>query len=210
MKLIDLIEGRDSPLYHFADENKANLVFKKNVFKGYFIHDLRGMIGKTVEGSSLTRNPKLGLYGDRFYRFTFDQAKVTQTNRLIPLNADYAYGAGRKHPKYVSDYVFKMGKKFGWQEEFVVGDLEPASRYITNVMVLNGKITTRRVTEWIFTEEHKSALTWYREIDRVVRDGAMAWCQKHGIPLVWADGNRVEDIRDTLRSDPEVDDWLNG
>ncbi len=85
-----IVEGREAPLYHWVDKSKLYSILQEDEMKGYWFHIIPEG-NRRVYGSSLTRNKRF-VYPDRVGRLTFDQGKLAQTNRIIPLDAEVVFG----------------------------------------------------------------------------------------------------------------------
>lgn len=213
MKLIDLQEGRDAPLYHFGDEEKARSVFNNDVLPATFTHDLSGMGKSVVKGSSLTRNGKLEIWS-KDYKFTIDQSIITHTNKIIPLDGEYAHMAGDSDPAnfaHVSSSrnrgsdTFPTGfssNKIGnaaWDEEFVIGDVHQFHKAVIMVEVVVSNNGDRNIAEFV-------------TITNMIGNGGFKWATKFNIPVYefpYNSGKQLTDNRKELvyRSE-ELRWWL--
>ena len=131
-----LNEGREAPLYHGMRFGKAIWVFNNDILAAGWEHDIPG-IGK-VKGNSLSRN-KLLRYGHIV--LTLDQQKISQTNKIVPVDGEYIHYLTKNSPlaqyakdrKPVSVYGQKRSSKHTLSEEFVIGDINPLHKYLLNV-----------------------------------------------------------------------------
>lgn len=154
MRALEFItEGRDAPLYHWMSDKKAANVFATNTMLAYWEHDVPGL--GTLKGNSFSRNAALrhGLV-----RITVDQARLAQTNRMVPLEGEAI------HRRKILNI---MKRQFGQEpvpaneplddvqpgrrvrypagypsseylaEEFVIGDIKNISRAITKIEIVN-------------------------------------------------------------------------
>lgn len=121
--LINLVEGRDAPLYHnfSLESEKAQTVFSNDILPATWIHNIP-KLGKT-KGTSFTRNPRLE-WGE--IRLKCDQAKLAHTHKIIPLDG--------QHVKSGGVYSDKEGKdRYTLAEEFVFGDIKPLHTYLIEI-----------------------------------------------------------------------------
>ena len=129
-------EAREANLYHWIDGDKAVDIFQNDIMPAFWTHNIRtniGMAGTTpIDGTSMTRNPYFRwIYGDRPFRLVFDEWKLAQTNKIIPLDADAALSLAQQ------DRSAEKGKSPHKQmaEEFVVGDVKPLHKYLIRIEV---------------------------------------------------------------------------
>ena len=139
-----ITEGRDAPLYHNLDSQKALSVFSNDSMPALWEHDFPGM-GR-VKGNSFTRNK---YYRDGYpVQIRFDQAKLEQTHKMIPVNSELIHRMnmanhsrreyGGDPPLTVHDLdVRDRHKRLQdlMSEEFVVGDINNLHRYITKIIL---------------------------------------------------------------------------
>ena len=137
MKIQDLFEGRDAPLYHGTSLHTAALILTENVFRAKTAHEdsrLSGLGGNIsfgstgenqVYGVSLTREYQKGLdFGN--VSFEIDQRRLAQTNKIIPFDF---WGANLKSPSLRGHNPYKNADSYEF-EEFCVGEIKPATKYI--------------------------------------------------------------------------------
>ena len=141
-----LFEGRDAPLYHSMQWDKAAIVFSKDEMAANHVHKLAG---KKIKGTSLSRNPRLGNQADPNYGpvwIEFDQRKLTQRYKIMPLDADLVNYYGRMQnfpqslgPKQRQQTDKNLRKDFGHQhaEEFVLGDIKPLHKFIKSITIID-------------------------------------------------------------------------
>jgi hypothetical protein len=134
-----LNEGREAPLYHGMQTQKAMFVLSNDILPAGWEHDIPG-IGR-VKGNSLSRN-KLLKYG--YVILTFDQQKLSQTNKIVPVDGEYVHRVTTKLPTNVKSardrnqidmYGQKKEPKHALSEEFVIGDIKPLHKYLLNISI---------------------------------------------------------------------------
>lgn len=140
MKIFEIItEAREAPLYHGMDSKKALAVFSNDILPAQWTHNIPAM-GK-VTGNSFSRN-KLLKYA--YVVITVDQHRLSQTNKIIPLDGEYVHRAidGTPSPSKsardrnaIDVYGQKKKPKHLLSEEFVVGDIKPLHKYIIGIKI---------------------------------------------------------------------------
>lgn len=88
MRYVDLLEGRDAPLYHNMSPEKATNVFENDVLEARWKHYFEG---REVYGNSFTRNPRMSRrIGSNFgpYMIEVDQTKLSRTHKIIPVDGE--------------------------------------------------------------------------------------------------------------------------
>ena len=143
-----LTEGRDAPLYHNLSSDKAEAVFSNDSIPGLWEHDLPGM-GR-VRGNSFTRNR---LYRDGYpVQLVVDQAKLAQTHKIIPVNAELIHrmnmanhlrrSSGKEPLTIMTMPADALDRHKHVQnqmsEEFVVGDINNLHQYVTKIILYKG------------------------------------------------------------------------
>ena len=195
-----LAEGRDAPLYHQIHLEKAQQVFADDALvarrepQSLWVHqsssdDPRwydqpyrkmghdgGM--QALYGNSFTRNKRLDLtrgggYGRKILSLEVDQARVAQTNRIVPLNATLSVYHFSADTSGLNDRNYaRPGRDYDvFAEEFVMGELRPLHRYLTRIIILFDR----------------DDITKYK-LKQVRSTGVVAYAAHFGIPLVWKDG----------------------
>lgn len=127
-----LSEGRDSPLYHATSiGNFENMMYEK-IITAETMHKIDG---KNTKGVSLTRSFKYAIAFSGGYKtgsdviIEFDQRRLSQRHRIIPVNYDYLQD--KKNP---TRYMGKVGITGESEyEEFVVGSIRNPNLYITKI-----------------------------------------------------------------------------
>lgn len=156
-----LVEAREAPLYHWVGERKLPGVLEDDFFYPDWEHILPEG-NRKVYGTSMSRNPKFD-YTDsgKIVRFTFDQGLLSRTNKIIPLDAevvyDHTHGSGGTDPMVQRDRA-KINPARVMAEEFVMGKITPAHKYITEILL---------------TETEPELMQMVQE-----------YSQKYGIPIV--------------------------
>lgn len=119
-------EGREGPLYHLMEIEKALAVFAQDAMEARWVHKLAG---KEVIGNSFTRNKKL-VWG-RPVRLTVDQRILAQTNKIIPLDGEYVFRQTHGY-SLIRDRIYNAPDSTNavWSEEFVVGPISALHRII--------------------------------------------------------------------------------
>lgn len=139
-----LLEARGGELYHWiTSEKKLQQLVRDDVISGTWEHYFP-IEGKLWSGSSFTRNPKLDLMMTTGVRLTLDQAKLAARFKIRPVNGEYVFFGKRfnsfdkTHPRYKEKLANldrfndrKMNPEHNFAEEFIVGDIKEAHRYIT-------------------------------------------------------------------------------
>jgi len=134
-----LLEGRDAPLYHGMTPSKAISVFSSDRIPARWKHNIPGM--GEVMGNSLSRN-KFLKYG--YVILTIDQAKLSHTHKIIPLDAQQVHAHTKGLPttlqgardRNLVDYEGqKKSSKDAMAEEFVIGDIISLHRYVTGINI---------------------------------------------------------------------------
>jgi hypothetical protein len=131
MRLLDLFEGRDAPLYHGTSLNGAVQILKHDAIlprtAGIRLPGYSGE-GDGPLGASLTRNLQAAWdFGSVV--FQLDQRRLVQRVRLVPY--DY-WGQSAEVKGGIA--ARRKGDK-AEAEEFAVGGVPNVSRYITQIWV---------------------------------------------------------------------------
>lgn len=126
-----LVEGRDAPLYHWMSGAKASKVFQKDSLQAQFSHVVVGQ-----KGVSLTRNKHYRHFHGTQVCLVFDQAKLIQRYRIIPLDAERAAAQDRgTDPAIARDRNNFFGGGDEMAEEFVIGSIQPLHSYLSRILV---------------------------------------------------------------------------
>lgn len=146
MKIQDIFEGRDAPLYHGTSLFLAAVILTENTISAKTYHEdtrLMGLGGipsfndaddHSVYGVSLTRDYQKGLdFGDVV--FEINQRKLSQTNKIIPFDF---WAANLKNPSLRGNNPHKSADGYEF-EEFCVGDIKPATKYITTIYMRHNR-----------------------------------------------------------------------
>lgn len=165
-------EAREAPLYHWMSPAKAFEAIHSDALYPTWEHILPASEGgKPVLGTSMSRNPHFNLR--RSVRLTFDQGKLAETNRIIPVDADYVYtyATWRRNPKAVdiSNLDQTRTRQFRSRypsdlsaEEFVLGAIKPLHKYLLAIDMDVSSISPSRET---------------------LPNDVEVYARKHGIPL---------------------------
>ena len=215
MKLRDIFEARIAPLYrnsypfdvwtHVLDKGKSD----PDTLKGYQRHKIGDQV---LKGSSFTRSKQLALKNMHFGPVVFevDQGLITQTNKIIPMDAEFLHYLARRKLSASDPRARKQWEKHNdraggrgthevddaMAEEFVVGDLKPFSKYITHIYIAKQQTTyydASKEPESLHQEElpikdgkrvdvtKTKDLPNYSEFKAVMT----GWAKKHNIPITW-------------------------
>lgn len=136
MRYREIMEGRDAPLYHWLSAAKAARSFNSDRLRPLFAHKMLG----STKGISLTRNAHYThswAEAGAPIRLTFNQGKLAQRYKIVPLDAEHAAAIDRKDPnRDHHDRNDAYGKPGGeMAEEFVLGIIEPLHLYIDEIFL---------------------------------------------------------------------------
>ncbi len=141
MKLYQLFEGRDAPLYHSTGIGSAISIIKTDEIRAateHFTHKLH--IGKTmdetsIKGVSLSRDIRFCLkYSLSMMNVIFEinQTKLSQTNKLVPIS----YFDSGWQSSYKKDKTRRSINSFDYEsEEFCINSIKPLSKYLISIIV---------------------------------------------------------------------------
>ena len=138
-----LLEAREADLYHSMSLQKAANVLHNDIMPAAWAHYVPGL-GK-IRGNSFTRNQNLR-FGYRNVILTIDQSKLSNSNKIIPLDAQNVYhqefndaqrsvGPPSSLRGYPGSNDRGMSANAQHQEEFVVGDIKNLHRYIKSIQL---------------------------------------------------------------------------
>ena len=187
MRYSEIFEGRDAPLYHTMDYDKAIDVFENDFMPALWTHNIPG-IGK-VDGNSFSRNKNLRFRNHVL--LTINQRAITK-NKIIPLDghAIFAY-TDYPHFRSIDDnrdrnqHDSRKGYNgIGWgdsrshdgkitrgqplSEEFVVGDIKNLHTIITEI--------------YLFENVHYYKIIGNKRISELF-ETAKIFSEKYNIPL---------------------------
>jgi hypothetical protein len=136
MRYAEIMEGREAPLYHWMSAMKAARCFNSDRLRPLFAHK---MLGPT-KGISLTRNAH---YTHSWaedgapIRLTFNQRKLAQRYKIVPVDAEHAAAIDRKDPNTDRrDRNQRYGKRGDeMAEEFLLGIIEPLHVYLDEIFL---------------------------------------------------------------------------
>lgn len=137
MRLLELLEGRDAPLYHATDLFTALRILEDNKLVGNTSHTIED---NTYNGVSLTRSKNFAnswVYNTHGYPgviFILDQNKISRTNKIIPI--DY-FVINPDTPRGLDTRSARRHGKFAEAEEFVVGDINNLSNCLVGIEIEN-------------------------------------------------------------------------
>jgi hypothetical protein len=135
MKINEIInEGRDASLYHgLASADRVKFVLGNDKLVPYSNVTIAGK--KPFQAISLTRNKHLA-YG--YVVLELDQAKLAQRHKMSPVDQNPAKSKVSPDPDRHSKGMFgnDKGKEEYFQEEIVVGTIEPLHKYIKCIKIV--------------------------------------------------------------------------
>lgn len=159
------MEGRDAPLYHHMEHDKAVIVFEADTLEPWWTHDVPGL--GILKGTSMTRNASMTMR--RPVTLVIDQRRISQTNRIVPLDGElvFAHTLGyRKMHDRRRHYVEPKDKAmFTLAEEFVVGVVKPLHVAVVRI-VLHADTFLSGAQSW------------------AVYEAARAYSKKWNVPIV--------------------------
>ena len=200
MELRDLFEAREAPLYHYMDYEKSMDVFGRDEMHAYWRHTIPGM--GDVKGNSFSRNPRFG-YPGRPVKLTVDQAKLAQTNKIVPLDGEMIFrgwgGIGKPRPGHADRIMNSRPGHSQLAEEFVVGDINRLHRCITNIELQNPNVYHMSGQEIINLDEAVRAYAAKYEIPLSVHPNYEAKLEE--IRERWAEYERENEISEAAPSD---------
>jgi len=123
-------ESREADLYHWMHYNRLDIVLQENKLSGVWEHELP-YTNKQLKGTSMSRNPYF--YLGRPVRLVFDQEKLSQTNKIIPLDAERVYQYTSKYQGWEKSPDRNKRLKTLMAEEFVIGDIVPLNKYLKRI-----------------------------------------------------------------------------
>lgn len=144
-------EARAAPLYHNMTDEKARAVFSNDSLPANWQSNIPGL-GR-VNGNSFTRNKEYGTeytYGGYIVRLVVDQAKLAQTHKIVPVNAELLQRqaatnnsrlSGGLEPSPHTEFPRsamdrnKRDPRERMDEEFVIGDINNLHRYVVGIQV---------------------------------------------------------------------------
>jgi hypothetical protein len=123
-----LREGRDAPLYHWMNGRKALEVFRTDALLPKFAHEMLGH----QRGISLTRNKHYHHFNGQSACLVFNQAKLAQTHRIKPIDAERAAAVDRRETG-LNSYHDRPAYGNEMAEEFVLGAIKPLHSYLAAI-----------------------------------------------------------------------------
>lgn len=153
MFLSDIFEGRDAPLYHTMDYDKAMDVFEYDIMPAKWEHKIPG--GDILKGNSFTRNKNLRWAKNVF--LVCNQRAIAHSNKIVPLDGEYVWANSLDRPlPYNRQDRLRHQSPWGdreiWNpatkqiekqrdqplsEEFVIGDINKVHRIIQKIYLLD-------------------------------------------------------------------------
>jgi hypothetical protein len=132
-------------LYHWISNKKVDNIIEEDTLFGDFIHILKDV---EIKGNSFSRNKNLKINYSTI-RLTVDKDKLKNNYKIIPLDGEiihrkidpldkYRYERFRdRNPKKTNVFgdqpISKNFDEHRFDEEFVVGNINNISRYITQI-----------------------------------------------------------------------------
>lgn len=137
MRYHEIMEGRDAPLYHWLSAAKAARSFNSDRLRALFAHKMLG----PAKGISLTRNSRYShswVEAGAPIRLTFNQSKLAQRYKIVPVDAEHAAAIDRNRDLDSRDRNNQYGRRGGeMAEEFLLGIIEPLHAYIDEIFLKN-------------------------------------------------------------------------
>jgi hypothetical protein len=150
-----LTEGRDSPLYHATRLDYAERILKTNTFESKTRQRIKPIDGKSpkeihgwekIHGVSTSRSLKYSEYFMKmenatnfFVTFELNQRLLSQAYKMVPINYN-----SLAHYQYNSDWTARVSSSkqtvHNEYEEFIIGAIKNASKYITKIIVPSADI----------------------------------------------------------------------
>ena len=138
---IPLYEARTAPLYHLMTAKKTVAVFEADEIVPQWEHDIPG-IGQE-KGTRMSRNQYFRFGYGSVVRLTFDQNRLAQTNKIIPLDAErihYYTSFGKTHDNIRDRKMHRLAPDHAFAEEYVLGPIKPLHRYLTGISILGFRV----------------------------------------------------------------------
>jgi biopolymer transport protein ExbD len=130
-KYINIVEGREAPLYHAINPGKLRDTLNSNTLKATWTHDIPGM-GKQT-GISLTRNKNVKY---NYVVLVLDQAKLAQKFKMIPVDGEHLFYKSdtvRDRGSSISTLTRRGPNNLQLAEEFLIGDIPNLSNYLLEI-----------------------------------------------------------------------------
>lgn len=130
-KYINIVEGREAPLYHAINPGKLRDTLNSNTLKATWTHDIPGM-GKQT-GISLTRNKNVKY---NYVVLVLDQAKLTQKFKMVPVDGEHLFYKSdtvRDRSSSISTLAHRGPNNLQLAEEFLIGDIPNLSNYLLEI-----------------------------------------------------------------------------
>ena len=130
-KYINIVEGREAPLYHGINAGKLRDTLTSNTLKATWKHDIPGM-GKQT-GISLTRNKNVKY---NYVVLVLDQAKLAQRFKMVPVDGEhlvYKSDHVRDRSSSISTLAYRGPNNLQLAEEFLIGDIPNLSNYLLEI-----------------------------------------------------------------------------
>lgn len=152
MRAVEFInEERGGYLYHSMQVAKSAAVFSNDSMPANWQSNIPG-IGR-VNGNSFTRNKEYGTVyhvGGYMVRLVIDQARLAQTHKIVPVNAELLHRQATTNNSRLSGGLppnphtgfprnamdrNKRSPQERMDEEFVIGDINNLHRYIVEIQL---------------------------------------------------------------------------
>jgi hypothetical protein len=131
VNVMKIFEGRDAELYHATTIHSASKIIQTNTFDAISMHTFNG---KSYHGVCLTRDYHFALVfrGECSAIFVLDQQKLYNNFKIKPYDY-YQY-----HP-YLPRRSHQSNPITAEAEEFVIGKISNADRYIISLQIKNNE-----------------------------------------------------------------------
>lgn len=136
MRWTEITEARQAALYHYMDETKAAYCFEHDVMEARWSHLFDG---RRIKGNSFSRNANYTM--PRPIRLVMNQMALASRYKIIPLDGERTFLTTLRHDMGIDrevtirDRSHHAKKDKALQEEFVLGDIAPLSRFITSIEI---------------------------------------------------------------------------
>lgn len=167
MRWTEITEARQAALYHFMDDFKARDCFQRDAMEAKWEHLIDG---RRVKGNSFSRNANYHM--PRIIRLVMNQMALAARHKIIPIDGERTFhttlrkDADDDREVTLRDRIMNSNRDKALQEEFVLGDIAPLSKFISAIEFNNPSNYFMRDSELI--ELH---------------DLVTAYADKHGIEL---------------------------
>ena len=180
MRWTEITEARQAALYHFMDEFKAKDCFERDAMEAKWSHLIDG---RRVKGNSFSRNANFHM--PRAIRLVMNQMALSARHKIIPIDGERTFHTTLRKDTdddrevTIRDRVINGKHDKALQEEFVLGDIAPLSKFISviefndpsNYFVRGSELIELHTLVTTYAEKHGVELRVHpkviREIDRI-------------------------------------------